>query len=102
MSIEEINEQQYKLLFGAANFEVKAFAVIGPLDNDDPEKRANLQQQWSEVEDLHGKGLVDDISEKFPANVEAMKQQTGRQCKIFKISNIAQKMFQGCDGRLPC
>lgn len=84
---------------GASNFEVKAFAVIGPLDTDDAEKRTYLQQQWFEVEDLIKKGLAEDISSKFPQNIESMKVQTGRDTKIITLTKIGHLMFEGCDGR---
>ena len=98
--VNEINEAQTKLLFGAANYGIKVFASIGPTETDSMEAKATLQQQWDDVSGLIEMGLIDDASEKFPENIENIKvQQPGRKARICMITDMAQKMFENGDGR---
>lgn len=90
---DEINESQAKLLFGAANFDVHAFANIRPNETDNPETTATLNQQWSDVEQLIDMGLLEDVSAKYPQNIESIKEQAKRDVRIMDLTDVARKMF---------
>lgn len=91
---------QYKTLDNAANGTSKVFVVLKPSSKDSEDKQKNHLKDVTEIEQLVGLGLAEDVSGSFNESIQMSKLNDDRDFKVFTITELGTKMFLDCDKRL--
>jgi hypothetical protein len=94
MIIPELTVFQYKTLAEAAKSPSPIYQLCRPNRFDSLERIHQWTKNNCETDELVTLGLVDNISESFRKQIDESMQQSGRDFRVFRITDLGILLFR--------
>jgi hypothetical protein len=94
MNIPEITPFQLRSLEDVANTACPFYMMILPSDSDATEQQKRLDKNNRETDELVALGMLENISLQFGKQIAQSILESGRNFRVFRITDLGRLLFQ--------